>query len=73
MWGSGCSGKIMRDQKARARFASQSEPVARGQAAGREQLMRRVLRRSMPFFGAILIGAMAAGLVAGVAMLVSQS
>jgi hypothetical protein len=35
--------------------------------------MRRVLRRSMPFFGAILIGAMAAGLVVGVAMLVSQS
>jgi len=27
----------------------------------------------MPFFGAILIGAMAAGLVAGVAMLVSHS
>jgi hypothetical protein len=35
--------------------------------------MRRTLRRSAPFFAAILAGAMAAGLLAGFAMLMSHS
>jgi len=35
--------------------------------------MRRVLRRSVPFVQAALIGAMAAAALAGVAMMISHS
>jgi len=35
--------------------------------------MRRVLRQSVPFVQAVLIGALAAAALAGVAMLISHS
>jgi hypothetical protein len=41
--------------------------------AGREQSMRRVLRKSIPFVQAVLIGTLAAAVIAGVAMLLPHS
>jgi len=35
--------------------------------------MRRVLRKSIPFVQAVLIGTLAAAMLAGVAMLISRS
>jgi len=43
------------------------------QPASREQAMRRVLRKSIPFVQAALIGTLVAAAVAGVAMLISHS
>jgi hypothetical protein len=41
--------------------------------ASREQSMRRVLRKSIPFVQAVLIGTLAAAAIAGVAMLIAHS
>jgi hypothetical protein len=43
------------------------------QPASLEQAVRRVLRKSIPFIQAALIGTLAAAAVAGVAMLISHS
>jgi hypothetical protein len=43
------------------------------QLVGGESLMRRKLRKSVPFLLAIVFGTMAGALVAGVALLVSHS
>ena len=47
-------------------------PNQYGQSQGREQLMRRVLRRSVPFVGAALIGTLTAATLAGLAMMISH-
>jgi hypothetical protein len=43
------------------------------QSASREQPMRDVLRQSVPFFQAALIGTFAAAMIAAVAMLMTHS
>lgn len=43
------------------------------QSAPWEQSMRDVLRQSVPFFQAALIGTFAAAMIAGVAMLMTHS
>jgi hypothetical protein len=41
--------------------------------ASRDRSMRRVLRKSIPFVQAVLIGTLAAAAIAGVAMLIPHS